>query len=628
MDQIRNIAPQETVTDMLWELEHFAGSPSAFWAAYVAAAAKATAARRALVLVRKAGSWRILSQWPDSGNLSSAAALQARRLAEAARVADCVLEPDPVAGGVGAVEPALAVRLDVGSDASAVEATVLVVGLLPDSTPATHEPLLRLAASIPARYGRRQPEVTAPQLGLTDTDKAARLFDTLELAIQLGEETRFVKAGVALCNALADRFDCERVALGWLEGAYVKVRAVSHIEQFDRKMAAVQQLETVMEEALDQNAELQVPLPEIASPAEAVGAVTRAHAQYARQHGLGHVVSLPLRLAGEPEAVLTLERQHDAFDADALWELRLVADAVASRLHALHDRDRWVGARCGSAIKAGLGRVWGVEHTLIKLVALAVVSLLVTLATVQWEYRVEGGFSLRSHDLTFMPAPFDGFLRAAHVDVGDPVRSGQLLAELDTRELILEQAAAEADVEHYTREAEKALAVGALGDMQVAIARQHQAAARRALVAHQLQHARLVAPMDGIVVEGDLRQTLGAPVSRGDVLLKVARTDNTYLELEIGEADVHQVGVGSTGEVAFVGQPDRRYSVRVTRIEPAATLRDGNNVFLLRAEVDAPPELWWRPGMGGTVKLDAGERSLLWIYSRRTVRFLREVFWL
>lgn len=305
-----------------------------------------------------------------------------------------------------------------------------------------------------------------------------------------------------------------------------------------------------------------------------------------------------------------------------------MADAVASRLHALHDRDRWVGARCGSAIKAGLGRVWGVEHTLIKLVALAVVSLLVTLATVQWEYRVEGGFSLRSHDLTFMPAPFDGFLRAAHVDVGDPVRSGQLLAELDTRELILEQAAAEADVEHYTREAEKALAVGALGDMQVAIARQHQAAARRALVAHQLQHARLVAPMDGIVVEGDLRQTLGAPVSRGDVLLKVARTDNTYLELEIGEADVHQVGVGSTGEVAFVGQPDRRYSVRVTRIEPAATLRDGNNVFLLRAEVDAPPELWWRPGMGGTVKLDAGERSLLWIYSRRTVRFLREVFWL
>jgi hypothetical protein len=57
-------------------------------------------------------------------------------------------------------------------------------------------------------------------------------------------------------------------------------------------------------------------------------------------------------------------------------------------------------------------------------------------------------------------------------------------------------------------------------------------------------------------------------------------------------------------------------------------MREGRNVYLVRARIDSVPEAWWRPGMGGAVRLDVGDRPVIWIITYRTVRFLRQVFWL
>ena len=59
-----------------------------------------------------------------------------------------------------------------------------------------------------------------------------------------------------LCNGLATRFHCDRVSLGWLVNGYVRLKAMSRTERFDKNMDAVKSLEMVMEESLDQNAEI------------------------------------------------------------------------------------------------------------------------------------------------------------------------------------------------------------------------------------------------------------------------------------------------------------------------------------------------------------------------------------
>ncbi|MFM1855865.1 MAG: hypothetical protein RLZ83_1174, partial [Pseudomonadota bacterium] len=132
----------------------------------------------------------------------------------------------------------------------------------------------------------------------------------------------------------------------------------------------------------------------------------------------------------------------------------------------------------------------------------------------------------------------------------------------------------------------------------------------------------------GVVVEGELKKNLGAPVRKGDMLLKLASTGQMVLEIEVDQADIHEVAPGMRGEFALVGRPDQRFPIVVERIDPVATQRDGRNVFVARAHTDSALQAWWRPGMGGAARLDAGPRSILWIMTHRTVRFIRHALWI
>ena len=147
------------------------------------------------------------------------------------------------------------------------------------------------------------------------------------------------------------------------------------------------------------------------------------------------------------------------------------------------------------------------------------------------------------------------------------------------------------------------------------------------MVHYHLRHAEVTAPFAGIVVEGDLKELLGAPVKKGDVLFKVARIEKMYAELKVDERDVHEIAANSSGEIAFVGRPDLKFPVRVERIDPVAVTEEGKNVYLVRALLPETAVPWWRPGMSGVAKIDVGKRNILWIFAHRTVDFLRIFFW-
>jgi hypothetical protein len=633
--------------DQAWStLRQFEGPATQFWARYLETLGHFLRSRRVLLLASGVGlPWRALAQWPADAREGTSDASEILKVL--AGLSDTPVRLDRLDDG-GRL---LAMRVvQEASQAGQVKAVIV----FHEIDPFGQDDLLRQWAEevslVPAQYARHSGKAAAAQavaapgpetprtqeqaslapVSLVRDDDAPvgephaeRLFQILGLLIDLSRQPRFFLRAYELCNALAVRFNADRVSLGWVKSPYVRLTAISHVEKFDRLSAVSRALEGAMEEAADQGRVMVYP----AEPG--VRQVQRAHESYALMQGVVTLASVPLMDGQTVVGVVTLEKNQGQWSFDDLWELRLIARATALPLAELRERDRWWGARLWGACRNSLfGSGTGPRNSAWKLAAVLGLIGFTSLFFVPWDYRIDARLTVRSKDMLFVPAPFDGYLRQVNVEIGDKVKTGQVLMQLDTRELVLEESMAQADVLRYSREVEKSQALRQLAEMQIAMARRDQSAARLALIRHQLANANVVAPQDGVVVEGELKKNLGAPLRKGDLLLKLVQTDDIYIELEVDQADVHDVKVGSRGQLALVGRPEQRFSIEIDRIDPASTLREGRNVYLARGQLQEGIAQWWRPGMGGTARIDAGERPLIWVMTHRTVRFLREFFWI
>jgi len=450
-----------------------------------------------------------------------------------------------------------------------------------------------------------------------------RLRTAMETLAAAGAHDRFKGLAMALVNEIATRWQADRVSVGFLKGRYVHLTATSHTEKFSRKMQLVQDIEAAMEECLDQDIEVLHPAPQEAAQ------VARAAGELARRHGAGHVLSLPLRRGGEPVAVLTLERPAEApFATDEVEALRLAADLVTPRLADLEAHDRWFGARMAAAVRKTAAAVVGPKHTWIKVAVLVAVGLLAFMIFGKGTYKVEAPFVLEPIRQQVVPAPFDGFLEAVHVEPPERVVAGEtLMAELETADLKMQLAEARAERASYLKQAAAARRDFKTVETQIAEAQADQVTARIDLLQHHLRQARIVAPITGRIVSGDLKKRIGAPVATGDVLFEVAPLEALRAELNVSEEDVADLTLGQEGELATAGFPGRHFGFVVERITPVAQVEEQENVYKVRVRLKRlDPRML--SGMEGVAKVHVGRRRYIWIWTRPIVRWVRMKLWI
>ncbi len=160
----------------------------------------------------------------------------------------------------------------------------------------------------------------------------------------------------------------------------------------------------------------------------------------------------------------------------------------------------------------------------------------------------------------------------------------------------------------------------------IASARAAEARAQLDLVGQQITRARLVAPFDGVVLAGDLKQQLGAPVRRGDTLLTLAPAEQFRVIIEVEDREISRVRAGQPGEITLSARAHESYPVRVTRITPVSVAREGRNFFEVEATLaQGTPDM--RPGLEGVAKLEAQRRSLYWVLGHRAVEWVRMAVW-
>lgn len=605
----------------LSQLRRFSGSAPEFWQKFLRGAVELIGASRAVLALKEskpqaAGTWKKAGEHAGQSHADRSVGAFAQHLvaiAEKASQEGFTLQIIESSATPGRASIAVALKLQLSKPE---ELCVAIFLLVEAGEPAAREALskLQLVSDIPLSYLQN----FAIHQAKADVEKFA---ESLDLLAQVDAEKHFLAASLAFCNALASRHQCDRVSLGWLDNQYVKLQTISRTERFDRNMEATKAIEVVMEECLDQDEEILFPRP------EGLNVVTRDHGLYSKNHSVGFLCSVPLRVDDKVVGVLTFERQASAFTPTELQQFRLACDRVSRRFADLHHKDRWLGARIAHNSRQHLAKVLGPEHTWLKVLAVLGCIGIALLFLLPFPFRVEAKFILRSDEVAYITAPYDGYIREVGVRPGDVIQKGTPLLRLDTNDLELEESAALADQNRYLREAEKARASKSLAEMRIAEALAEQAAARLSLARYRLAQASIKTPFNGVITEGDLRERIGAPVKQGESLFKVARADNLYVEAEVNERDIHEIHDKSSGEIAFVSQPKLKFPVEIRRIEPAAFAKSNENVFLVRCTFAGKAESWWRPGMSGLCKIEVGKRSLFWILTHRSIDFLRLWLW-
>ena len=458
-----------------------------------------------------------------------------------------------------------------------------------------------------------------------DPGEAARL--RVKLMLQLVGaflmQRDFRDAATALVTDVASQLGCDRVTLASLERGRLRVEAVSHASQFDARSNLLTATVGAMTEALDQGEAVVHP-----SEREERLVVTHAHAELAQLAGGAAVASFPLTHNGRAVGALTLERAQGArFDAQTVELVEGLAGMLGPLLELQRTRHQSLPAHAAQKALDLRTRLFGPRHGGLKLGAAALVLLALFLAFAKGAYRVGADARIEGEIQRAITAPFQGYVREAVARAGDAVKKGQIMARLDDRDLRVERARLGSQREQLAQQYRDAMARQERSQVRIVSAQIAQAEAQIALLDEQLARTEVSAPFDGVVVSGDLTQSLGAPLERGQVMFEVAPLDAYRIVLQVGEQDIADVRVGQAGELVLTPMPGERYPLKVVKITPVSTAKDGRNVFRVEAELGARADERLRPGMEGVAKIEIGERHVAWIWTRRMVDWLSLRLW-
>jgi len=252
-------------------------------------------------------------------------------------------------------------------------------------------------------------------------------------------------------------------------------------------------------------------------------------------------------------------------------------------------------------------------------------------------------------------AEVSGRVTKVHVDFNDPVKAGQLLAEIDPEQLqaavdetaarlgaadasIRQARASATEADQAAARAEQQVTQGLISqqNLEAAVAARERARAtlasaianatvtRATLIAarSRLEKTRVLSPIDGIVLSRLIEP--GQTVTAGfqtPLLFKLAEDlRKMSLVVYIDEADIGRAREGQAATFTVDAYPDRQFPSRVVslRNEP----KEDQNVVSYEAVLSVDnSELLLRPGMTATAAIVADQRKQVLLVPNAALRF-------
>jgi len=240
-----------------------------------------------------------------------------------------------------------------------------------------------------------------------------------------------------------------------------------------------------------------------------------------------------------------------------------------------------------------------------------------------------------------------GLITRMPVETGTLVKPGDLIVQVDARDVQNQYNQADADVRAAQARSEVSLAQKTRSDemfkQRVITAQEHEAAAldyanatanlvrARAsldLAKQRLEDATVTAPVAGTVIEKTVSQGMvitsatGA-FGGGTTLIKMADLGRVRMRAQFNETDIGQIRSGQPATVIVDAYPDRRFSGLVEKIEPQAVVNQGVTLFPVLVTLNNSDGAL-RPGMNGEVSVTIDERRGVLAVPNDAVKTIRE----
>ncbi|MDN6320338.1 MAG: efflux RND transporter periplasmic adaptor subunit [Marinobacter sp.] len=227
---------------------------------------------------------------------------------------------------------------------------------------------------------------------------------------------------------------------------------------------------------------------------------------------------------------------------------------------------------------------------------------------------------LQPRDYVDVGAQVSGQLEVLHVRIGDDVKEGDLLAEIDPTLYVARVDATRAQLRNQRAQLMERKAQLTLAELQYrrqqnllreeATSREAAQTAEATLQSARaqieainaqieqtesslraeeanLEYARIYAPMDGTVVSIEARQGQTLNVNQqAPVLMRIADLSAMTVEAQVSEADIGKLTPDMPVYFTTLGSQQRRWESRLDRLEPTPVVE--NNVVLYNAVFEVP----------------------------------------
>jgi membrane fusion protein (multidrug efflux system) len=200
-------------------------------------------------------------------------------------------------------------------------------------------------------------------------------------------------------------------------------------------------------------------------------------------------------------------------------------------------------------------------------------------------------------------AKVDGEVRELHVEEGDMVEKGQILATLDGDRLRLELSESQARLKKLQRDYERNQELqekGLIseGDFERIQYDLESLQASFNLASLELDYTQIRAPLTGVVSERYLK--LGNTIKTGEPVFRVTSLDPLVTYMHVPEREFRQIAAGQPVHIEVDALEDMHVVATVTRVSPIVDPATGT--FKITIELDGAAQ-GIKPGMFGRMNI-------------------------